>query len=100
MNISLDFDNTYTRDPTFWNSFIQYSKHSGHMVYCVTARSVRQADEVISTIGQHVGEENCFFTDMKAKQDYMWSKHISIDVWIDDMPFFITTGVETKTDWK
>ena len=94
MNISLDFDNTYTRDPKFWNNFIELSKQSGHTIYCVTARSPREGLEVFNTIGKLIGEDHCYFTSMTAKRNYMFKQGISIDVWIDDMPFFIENGVE------
>lgn len=93
MNISLDFDNTYTRDPVSWNEFIRYFTSKGHTIYCVTARSNMQALEVLDSIGKVIGEANCYFTNMQGKQEYMYNKGISIDVWIDDSPFFILNGV-------
>ncbi len=94
MNISLDFDNTYTRDPDFWRQFILLAKQNGHTIYCVTARSFAQSYEVLNTIAKHISEENCYFTNMTAKKEYMYKQGISIDVWIDDMPFFIENGVD------
>lgn len=93
MNISLDYDNTYTRDPKFWNNFVELALNHGHSVYCVTARSNMQAEEVFDTIGKVIGEDRCYFTNMTAKRNYMFKQGISIDVWIDDMPLFIDTGI-------
>jgi hypothetical protein len=93
MNISLDYDNTYTRDPDSWDLFIKYFQSRGHTIYCVTARSNMQAMDVLNTIGELIGDKNCYFTNMQAKQKYMYDKGISIDVWIDDSPFFIVEGV-------
>ena len=93
MNIALDYDNTYTRDPDFWRIVISEAQSKGHEVYCVTARTQQQSKEVYDTIGKLIGYGNCFFTSMRAKKPFMFSNGISIDVWIDDMPFFIENGV-------
>ncbi len=94
MNLSLDFDNTYTRDPAFWNNFVELAVKQGHRVYCVTARRQAQSQEVLETIGSVIGRDNCYFTSMTAKRSYMFNQGISIDVWIDDMPMFIDMGYE------
>lgn len=98
MNISLDFDNTYTRDPALWNAFIQDAIARGHKVYCVTMRSIQQSKEVLDTVGQYVGESRCYFTTMQSKRNYMYAKGISIDVWIDDMPDAILRGVDNEVN--
>ena len=92
MNISLDFDDTYTRDPVFWNRFIEMIWEFGHDVYCVTAREPlpKFKDEVYDTIGKLIGKDNCYFTDGNAKEKFMFDHNIMIDVWIDDSPRFIT----------
>jgi len=88
MNISLDFDDTYTRDPEMWNHFIELAQQSGHTVYCVTAREPNKInqEEVYDSVGQLVGKDNCYFTDSRAKAKYMSRQGIQIDVWIDDLP--------------
>ena len=87
MNLSLDFDNTYTRDPVFWNTFISIAKSYGHKVYCVTMRTPEEGEEVRKHLGDLV--EGIYFTSRRNKHDYMFENWISIDVWIDDMPYFI-----------
>lgn len=89
MNISLDFDETYTRDVEFWNKFIALAKQHNHNIYCVTLRSPHQSQEVLDSIGKYIGIENCHFTSMGAKKPHMWTENIRIDVWIDDMPTLI-----------
>lgn len=89
MNISLDYDNTYTRDKKFWNDFITISKMNGHTVYCITMRYVEEGFEVIQDLEQQLGKDNIIFTERNAKQKFCFDHNISIDVWIDDMPFFI-----------
>jgi hypothetical protein len=95
MNISIDFDDTYTRDPQLWNEFISIAKAAGHKVYCVTARGESFPDEVtevLSTIGVLVGVDNCIFTDGKQKRQFCLNRNIHISVWIDDMPEAIPHG--------
>lgn len=87
MNISLDYDNTYTRDPAYWDKFIALTRQYCHTVYCVTMRYPSEGDDVIKNLEGKVSD--IFFTSRQAKKDFMFSKGICIDVWIDDMPFFI-----------
>lgn len=98
MNIALDFDDTFTRDPDFWLNFILMCRNKKHTVYCVTARSTRDSAEVFDALGQFIGEENCYFTGMRAKKRFMFEQGISIDVWIDDNPFFIVHGVDDDVE--
>lgn len=86
MNISIDFDNTYTEDPILWNSFIEQAVSRGHEVYCVTARSPAESQDVYGSIGAVVGRPRCFFTSNSPKREFMDSRGINIHVWIDDMP--------------
>ena len=89
MNIALDFDNTYTRDPTFWNKVCELAKERGHHVRCVTMRSQAESEDVEKTIGKVIGHENVYFTNRQAKSTFCFEHGIRIDVWIDDMPYFI-----------
>jgi hypothetical protein len=93
MNISLDFDDTYTRDPKMWDNFINLARLFGHNVYCVTFRFPEQSEQVYDTIGKVIGNDSCYFTSYNAKRPFMQSKGIMIDVWIDDMPILIDAGV-------
>jgi len=96
MNISIDFDDTYTRDPDTWNLVIAQLQLSGHQVYCVTYRTPEEGLEVYSTIGRIVGTNRCYFTSHQSKQAYTRQQGIKIDVWIDDMPITILEGIDTE----
>jgi len=87
MNLSLDYDNTYTRDPVFWDTFIESCNAHGHIVYCVTMRTPAEGVSVIEDLQSKVKE--IIFTSRKNKHDVCFAKGISIDVWIDDIPFFV-----------
>jgi hypothetical protein len=95
MLIGLDFDNTYTRDPEAWNTFIRYFTGRGHTVYCTTFRYPEQSEQVYQTIGEIIGRDRCYFTSYTAKHPFMLAQGIYIDVWIDDMPMLIYQGVDT-----
>lgn len=97
MNISLDYDNTYTRDPKMWDEFVKMVLLSGHSVYCVTLRTPEQGEDVRNSIGRLIP---CYFTSMQSKSKYMYAQGIRIDVWIDDMPDCIGHGVEIVNDGK
>lgn len=94
MNISIDFDDTYTRDPDMWDLFVLMAQNRGHTVYCVTARGQRGLDEseVVDTIGRLIGKDNCIFTDGRPKQKFCWDQKIQIDIWCDDRPEAIVQG--------
>ncbi len=90
MNISLDYDETYTRDPEFWDQVIKLARERGHNVYCVTMRHPPPSGEGMEVAATLNGKVNaCFFTARKAKKEYMYDQGVRIDVWIDDMPTFI-----------
>lgn len=98
MNISIDFDDTYTRDPGFWNLVIAHAITRNHTVYCVTARANPNDEQVLGSIGKLIGKDNCFFTAMQGKRAYMHANKINIDVWIDDMPDMICRGIEIEAN--
>lgn len=62
-------------------------QRDGHHIYCVTMRdadNVKEAAEVQQALGHLV--DGIHFTNRKAKKSFMFDRHISIDVWIDDQP--------------
>ena len=90
MNISLDYDDTYTRDPKMWNKFVDIARAAGHKVYCVTMRYRSEGGIVIHDLEDRV--DDIFFTGRQAKQPFMLKEQgINIHVWIDDNPSWINT---------
>ncbi len=89
MNISIDYDSTYTRDPEAWDLFISNFVQRGHNVYCVTMRydNPIEADPVRLALADKVTA--IYFTGRAAKQNFMNRLGIPIHVWIDDSPNFI-----------
>lgn len=95
MNIALDYDNTYTRDPQAWDVFIMMFRSRGHKVFLVTCRDAdnyKKVKEVIVALNNKT--DGIFFTSDKAKDLFMIQKDILIDVWIDDTPLHILEDVK------
>lgn len=92
MIISIDFDDTYTKDPELWDMFCLSAIDKGHTVYCVSARPEEHMYKVRNTIGKVIGTRKCFGTSLKCKRDHMKKYGIHIDVWIDDTPDAIVSN--------
>jgi hypothetical protein len=89
MIISLDFDDTYTRDPRFWDLFAQSAIAQGHTIICVTMRYPEEGQQVRESLGKIIGEDNLYFTGRLAKEKFMLNLGINVSVWVDDRPFWI-----------
>lgn len=86
MLIAIDYDETYTLDEYFWDTFINFAIGRNHEVICVTCRYEHEGNPVKKSIGKHVP---IYFTGRKAKKPYLKAKGIFPDVWIDDAPHWI-----------
>jgi hypothetical protein len=95
VNISLDWDHCYTRDPQAWNDFIDVMQQHGHNIYVVTMRHENAGRLVKEALANKV--EGIFFTNCQAKKDFMVERGIHIDVWIDDQPYFILHNASNPT---
>ena len=88
MNIAIDYDGTYTKDPEMWLSIIDMMKLRGHYVMCVT---FRYDNECINIDKRLYDKVNAFIaTGRRAKFNYLEEQKIDIDIWIDDDPLTIT----------
>lgn len=89
MLLALDYDETYTRDPDFWDQMIRLAKSRGHSVICVTMRSDDswEANDVIHDLQDKV--EAIIFTNRKAKRSFVSQMGYYPSVWIDDSPNLI-----------
>ena len=88
MNISLDFDATYTHDPQAWDAVIDLMQARGHKVHCVTCRRDTPENREIVVVPNVL----VFFTDLRSKIEHMTKWGITIDVWIDDDPLCVVHG--------
>lgn len=89
MKIALDYDDTYTRDPLFWNWVVDMAQCRGHTVYCVTARHDRMLDDIEQTLGRVLPPGHIIACGGTGKRKFCDDLDILIDVWIDDSPEFI-----------
>jgi hypothetical protein len=87
MLLALDYDDTYTRDPIFWDATIRLATSRGHSVICATMRYEHEGHEVKANLGDLV--EAIVFTGRKAKQKAVYDAGYMPSVWIDDNPSFI-----------
>lgn len=85
MNIGLDWDDTYTRDPIAWDAIIKLMRQRGHYVYIVTWRDELEAQEILCDPVAHF-VDGIFATNRQAKEAFMYKQGIRIDVMIDDNP--------------
>lgn len=75
MNIAIDYDLTYDRDPELWESFIKLAESRGHKVWCVTKREPELPVPLTIPV---------IYTSRKAKLDIVRAHRIEIEIWIDD----------------
>lgn len=83
MNIALDYDGTYTRDPELWDTFVSGAGARGHDVFMVT---MRYPHEEIK------GPCRVIYTSRQAKLPFVSELGIVVHIWIDDKPHFIYDG--------
>jgi hydroxymethylpyrimidine pyrophosphatase-like HAD family hydrolase len=105
MNIALDFDETYTLSPFFWDEFIQLTKAHGHKVVVVTIRhEYWDAHPYLDDLKDNGLQ--VVFTDGRAKKPFCEELGINIDVWTDDRPDYINNNSKWKHtskelhDWR
>ncbi len=90
MRIGLDFDETYTLDPMFWDQFIQLAEGCGHVVVVVTCR--RNTPENREVLDVALDGRAAIFTDLGSKVLKMNHLGLPVDVWIDDDPACVIRG--------
>lgn len=85
--ISIDYDDTYTADPEFWDAVIAKGRECGHRFICVTCR--RDTEENREEV--QAGDLLVVFSNLGPKEKAVneWAKP---DIWIDDNPRTITEG--------
>jgi len=91
MLIALDYDNTYTADTELWDDFILMARLRGHRVMIATMRD-EILEGTIVKLDLEDKVDGIIFTNRKAKKPFLESMHLVPDIWIDDIPEFITTN--------
>jgi len=94
--IALDYHNTYSADPKFWDTFIYMCWMRKFEVYCITHHTgEKQNEKLMDSIGKILDSDHIIFTMGKAKMDYVKSLGIEIDIWIDNNPIHIIQDPDT-----
>ncbi len=90
MTISIDFDETFSKDPVMWGEFAMKADAEGNTVYMITRREDTPENQAF--IKETIGEHNHAFTGVlligegMQKADAAKAAGINVDVWIDDSP--------------
>ena len=95
MNIALDFDDTYTRDPQLWDHFIAQAKDRQHDIRIVTFRKRSMTDPALDWLSQILP---VIFTEYQQKRAFTNRIGWNVDVWIDDSPEFIISQISLIGD--
>jgi hypothetical protein len=103
VNIALDYDNTYTKDPYLWDQFILLFNGHGHYIWIVTLRNeVQDAIELDPYIRDCI--VGIIYCDGMPKDPTCYKRGIYIDIWIDDEPQSVHHGSrhtkETLAEWR
>ena len=94
--IALDYHNTYSADPKFWDTFIYMCWMRKFEVYCITHHTgEKQNEKLMDSIGKILDSDHIIFTMGKAKEDYCKSIGLDIDIWIDNNPIHIIQDPDT-----
>jgi hypothetical protein len=86
MRIALDYDQTYTLDPDFWDLVIAAAKSRGHDILFLT---MRRPDEPIYPHPDPELDIRVIYTSRRAKVQFAEANELQIDIFIDDCPFWL-----------
>ena len=83
MTISIDYDKTWSADPSLWRKFYYDAKDRGHRVIVATNRKEWSDDMKRGAI-----PDDCsiYFCGGEFKETALLKLGVSVNVWIDDMP--------------
>ena len=85
LTIALDYHGTVTADTDLWIDFLKRASARNHRVAIVTMRSPDEpVDNPLVALAWRV-----IYTSRQAKQAFVHSRGIRIDIWIDDQPNYI-----------
>lgn len=88
MKLALDFDNTFTAEPAFWQTFITFASEWGHSVVLVTARCETKDGINWDALTMNWAPCPIIWCDGKPKREVAKG----IDIWIDDDPYSLVHG--------
>lgn len=86
MTIAFDIDGTWSKDPGMWRWVANVMADTGHNPIIVTGRDKWSPD--MDRMGG-LGYFKIFYCGGTPKEEFMKSKGITVDVWIDNEPWLI-----------
>lgn len=88
MIFGIDYDGTFSRDPDFWEDFVNLATVYDHQCVLVTGRS--DDGEYGAQVKRDVGAlMPIVFAGAKWKREAALKKGWKVDVWIDDNPEYV-----------
>lgn len=102
--VSIDWDNTFTAEPKFYNELIHRYLHAGFKPIICTLRGSEEEDvrEICEAV--ETGKVEICPTDGKSKREYIENKKgLNVNLWIDDFfpgiascecDFIMNNGIE------
>jgi hypothetical protein len=97
--VALDYHNTYSADPKFWDTFIYMCWMRKWDVYCVTHHTgEKQNEKLMDSIGKILPADKIIFTKGEAKMPFCESIGLKIDIWIDNNPVHILHEPDQEPD--
>jgi len=97
LTVALDYHNTYSADPKFWDTFIYMCWMRKWEVYCVTHHTgQKQNDKLMDSLGKVLDKDHIIFTMGKAKMPFVKKLGIDIDIWIDNNPIHIIQDPDSE----
>jgi hypothetical protein len=93
LTVAIDFDDTYTADPSTWYAIVDCLIGAGHKVICVSARrnTIENRKELMDILPDGIP---VLLSYDESKREYARKNGYSVDIWIDDMPEAIPTHAE------
>lgn len=83
--VAIDYDDTFTADPTAWTAVIEILQIAGHRVVCITARQGNDGNR--RQVEGDMPRDVCvLFAYGWQKREFAKANGVEVDIWIDDLP--------------
>jgi len=91
LTISIDYDRTFSADPTLWGQFAKSAAASGNTVVMVSRRPETDRQVVAEALGEYAPafSQVLLVGPERLKEQAAQEAGITVDVWVDDSPQFI-----------
>jgi hypothetical protein len=92
--LAIDYDDTYTRAPRFWDEFLVLLRTYGHHAICVTARHGNQSEQVSAALTGKV--DAILYSEGRSKRLTAEAHGFYPSIWVDDQPSLINVTAPTS----